>query len=825
MATGNKRTNFSGKRHMPQQRVKDTFFDYLANEIWDTARRIWADRRGVFGEAILQGDGNDKFKVSNVPIDCLDGEGHILTCSVATAQGIQFENTVSVVYHAGMHHCLVPSLVARNPRTGILFYDLLEDCVGLSGVPNTVLQAGGSITVTVDSVFETGVSHAGRKVSVWLNLPKSTNEAVAIERDLTVEFTGGKNVVHTGGLLGQSTVSTNASDYAVAATGVTVRRNTDLRAADPYAFLGTVTGAGAGVTPSAFDVTEQIDVTSGLNPTLDIAYDGGPGGGPGGSGREIVVDSGAVELNTVPIGGANDTDDAMHAQMRLSRLESTDWFQAQLQLLCGDMSHVPIAALQPVQHVGSPEVCAAAMAANLSGTNLITLTGASIDLTDPRVRTNKKLHAVLLEDCPQAGLYVIDTFGAKTIYVKTLEDGAPASWPAGTATCRLMVPRFTLGGALVHPSALDWWRGPLFVLRDGDGGSASPTDFRIMSEGAGRVVIYDNSKTAMTSYYEPRELVVINPAEIGQDLLWPVRFHRSVLIDGGDVQGTGGEEVAYDRDGLRIYDAGGTFENRDTAFALAIDFGFPEDIPTYHSLPTFSLETTGAMNRGHHFRDDFIAYQLGAFSTLGPYTTTRTGGRGTATICDITDGVGYGHGCVELVSGNQADDVIEVALDPLAFNLDAAFDFRWMYRARVKLADLGDVTADHGFYRCSENRAFWFNLVAGVWYGAWIEPGPVGHATAAICAATADTYQWFEIFISSSMVIWTVEQKDHAVGSFGSESAAITTLNAQAGALGISCRVKTATTAAKTMLLDYWEVWDREAIVGRHGASHNLQHP
>jgi hypothetical protein len=820
MATGNNRTHFVDKRRLPRERIKDTFFDYLATEILETAQRIWGSRRGVFGEAVLQGDGANKFKIFDVPFEMLDGDGHVLILESADAQAVQFENALGVTYYAAARHCLVPSGIQRNPRTGVAHYDLLRDSVGVTGVPNLVTQVGSTLTVRVDSVFETGVSHAGRKVTVWMNTPFSLDEGVAIERDLTVAWEGGYNVVHTSGILGQGSVSTVVGDYAVAATGVTVRRNTDLRAVSPYAFLGKITGVGAGGTPSAFDTSDQIDVSSGMNPTLDTAYDGEVGSG---AGRVITVDSGAVELNT-PSAVGEDSGDSMRAQLRLNRMGSSDYFQAMLQLLCGDTSHLPISALQAVVH-GSKMTRSTAV--SLSGSNLVTFTAVGIDVTDVNVRCNKKLHVLLLEDCPQAGLYLLDTFTVNSINVRALDGSAPSSWPAGTGTASLMVPRFLVAGSGAAPTGyLDWWKGHTFVLRQGQYSAAS--SLRILPEGAGELIVYDNSKTGAVVYAEPRELLVINPAEVGQDLKWPFRLKRSTLISGGDVSG-GDEEDFYNRDGLRIFNAGGSYEARDTAFALVIDDGFPENVPTQHTVPTFAVETTGAVNRGHHLRDDFLLYPHGSVGAgIGPYATYYNPNPGACYVRDVSDGAGYGHGCVELQSGTAIGDQADFYLDLYPFNLDTLYDFRWTYRSRVKVNSINDIKVAHGFYQATVLRKFYFilNYISNEWYwrGAWQNPDGTYHVTDPICGLSADQYQWFEIAVASNTVIWTVEKKSHVSNSYGNEGAVITSLNGQAGAMSLKASVITEAATAKSMTLDYWEVWDREVVVGRHGTSHNLNH-
>ena len=103
MPTGNLRTNFADKRHLPQTRFKDTFFDYLAEELYETLHRVIGGRRGVFGTATISADGADKFKVDALPVECLDGEGHVLILTLASGDstGIQFENAVGVTDRLG----------------------------------------------------------------------------------------------------------------------------------------------------------------------------------------------------------------------------------------------------------------------------------------------------------------------------------------------------------------------------------------------------------------------------------------------------------------------------------------------------------------------------------------------------------------------------------------------------------------------------------------------------------------------------------------------------------------------------------------------------
>lgn len=817
MPTGNKRTNFADKRNLPQTRFKDTFFDYLAEEIFETAHRIWGSRRGVFGEAVLQGNGTDRLKVTSLPVECLDGEGHILRLTATDAEQVYFENSNGVTYYVGARHCLVPSVVERNPRTGLLDYDTLIDSLGVVGVPNSVTEVAGTLRLVVDSVLESGVSCAGRKVTVWLAAPKSTEEDVAIERDLVVQWSGGQNVVSTSGLLGQGSGATSAilTDYAVAATGLTVRRNTDLRTEDPFAFLGTVTGAGAGVEPSTFSTADQVDVTSGLNPTLDLAYDGGPDG-VGGSGRRIRVDAGAVDLDSQ---GANPGD--IHgAQLRLNRLGDGAWSQVGLEVLCGDVSHVPIATLQPVKS-WSEDTVRQSEPATLSGTRTVTFTRSGVDLTSVQNRINPKLHVLLLEDCPQAGLYAIDSFSAAGIEARNLDGGIPGSWPAGTATARVLVPRFVHGGSQPVAGRCDWWAGPLFVLRDGY--QAGAGTLRIMPEGNGRIVIYDNSKTGMTSYFEPRELVVIDPSEVGQDLKWPTRFKRSVLIRGGNVSGGTGEESWYERDGLRIYDAGGSPGERETCFPLVYDYGWPEDVPTFHTDPAWAVEAMGAPVRGHFWEDHFMYHPSGWYGyadTPKNYSPTIVG-TGDIYALDAAWGNAAAAGCVCVDTGATGGAAL---YGPRCCLLDSSFDFRWTFRARARIAGSTGFSATLGLTKWGTQNWGWVfrrhqsdgKMHLMYYSGSTTQDYDTGWSPPTTLMI------WYEIYVSYNTTYWSAYSKDGSVAYTWSTShsplSGVTDAPAPIAAVQYD-------TVSGSIFLDWWTWFDRRIVHGVHGNSHNQVFP
>jgi len=1022
------RTFFEDKRFLPQQRIKDTFFDYLLDRFLDLASRVWGGQRGVFGSLNLVSGGNDKFSVQTLPAELLDGDGNILSLDGADGTGIQFENLAATDYYVGARHNLIPSGVLRNQRNNVIFYDTEEDRIGEVGDPTSVTEVAGTLEIVVDSVFEAGVSHAGRLVTVWLRRALTTEESVAIERNLTVVWTGGVNKVVTSGLLGQAggSASTDPTDYQVFAQGVTVRK-ADLSLVSPYAYIGKVTGGGAGNPPSAFSTLGQIDVSDGINPDLQEAYTAGreisPSGAYGGAVKIASADSGDAlssllhldrkgatetnpvdlalvmdedgtgQLNVYPlshstvlqldepaqvnggtdgrldltrggvnvgtakvrrdcdlvlltgfataavnglykfasppsgatvfltrwddgsvagywsgagaeagnasflrlgvgiskrpegtgtelqpgrpmvVNGSNETGDPAAVKLyprmgsaalecfegdsvvpRLQallskfgtfegrttgspgtpanelyladRLDNTDYMQLAYLALCGDSSTAPFAALQPV--LNSPYLLAEEDV-TLAG-DIVTFTrGGSLDLTQKDGRINSDLNLLLLTDAANEadnGLYLIGSLASTFIAAEDM-DGNTSSFLGASAKARLVIPKFLVGGSQATGGGSgNWLRGSTFVLRDPYTQGAAP--LRIFTENQGGVEVYDGGKSNATSYAAPRTFFVLDPTVIGNDNAHPIKLHRATVVRGGGAGG-GTEEDFHLRDGVRIYDAGGGVDTRDPAFALAVDGGFPEDLPTLHTKPAFAADTVGGVSRGHNFRDDFMSYDPTTAWTNAwpqpPHYYTFFVGAGTITPRDISNGAGYGHGCVELATGTNVSDVAELGINSICCNLDTAKDFRWSFRGRLKVGSVTNMTCRFGFYRGTGSQRYYFECNNGVWrFVYWNGAGYV--VSAESCNATVGEYQWFDIYLSSSTVVFVVERKDHAAGSYMSGAYSIPNLDGQAGGIGVNCWIQTQIAAAsKSCVLDYWEVFDTEVLYGRLGNSHNLNHP
>lgn len=485
MATGAKRVNITSKRFMSEQSFADYFFDYLDALILDVTSRVWASQRGVFGAASLVSGGNDLFSITTLPIEFLDGNGNIVTLDSSEGTAVPFENESAIDYDVAIKHVEIPFGVFANSRTGNPFYDAFEDRVGDSADPGSVSEASGMLTINVNSVFESGVDHSGRKVTVWLKQPVSNVESVAIERDLVVAYSAPNNTVTTAALLGQTPgmASTTASDYTVAAQGPTVRRNTNLQTTAPYAFIGKVTGGGAGSPPSGFSTTGQIDVTDGINPDLQEAYENGRTIVPNG-----VSTAGEVNINTTDAG--SDYRAALVVDRRGS--DGSEDGSACVYFLQDPDSGVAMGVLTTLTDGTNLQT---SEAADKSGTNNLDFTRGAVDLTtvvDPRH------DMVLLTGYASVnGLFLINqVVDANTLEVKQLGNGGdPVSWPVESGNAQILRARMLGYSSTGFPDASGNTVGQEGIEFHGGATSAEVAASFFSAGGASSMRAYKNDGT------------------------------------------------------------------------------------------------------------------------------------------------------------------------------------------------------------------------------------------------------------------------------------------------------------------------------------------
>lgn len=246
--------------------LADRFFDYLQAQSAELTARVY-DSPGVFSPRLgLSSSGNDEFDIDGASL-ATDGLGYILEASESPdCQSVAFQNTAAVSYEVSIKRSEgVTQSTQANPSTGVPEYVAKSDYIGESGAPDSVALIGNDIELVIDSLCEAGVTHAGRKALVYLNLPASPLSLVAVQ-ELTVAWSGGQNkITVVADKLGQSIASTTASDYTVIVLGPTVRRNSSKANTPGYVVIGRVLGNGPAATPTALSTTSQPEIAVSLS--------------------------------------------------------------------------------------------------------------------------------------------------------------------------------------------------------------------------------------------------------------------------------------------------------------------------------------------------------------------------------------------------------------------------------------------------------------------------------------------------------------------------------------------------------------------------------
>lgn len=258
MSTSDKKVDIFLKKFLTQQQITDNFFDFLEKKIRDTTFRVFSNAclftPNPEDVDPISSDTNDTIDIVTPMIGTDGPGGNILSLDPLFANNVPFENETGVDYFVGLRFVQIPRETEINVRTGKIKYTFLEEGIGERADPNVVVDdLDETLTITVDSVCEVGVSNAGRRVLVFLKDAKSQVQAF---EELTVIFTGGFNKIETTTAFGQQlgSISTDAADYEVILLGPTIKRNTDLSIDSNILFIGKVTGDN-GTTPSVFDFT------------------------------------------------------------------------------------------------------------------------------------------------------------------------------------------------------------------------------------------------------------------------------------------------------------------------------------------------------------------------------------------------------------------------------------------------------------------------------------------------------------------------------------------------------------------------------------------
>jgi len=257
MATDDKYVNILPTRLLGSTSFKDYFLDYLSQSLVDLVASIYNKDATIdpVSKVIISASGANEFDLT-ADKKGTDGSGHLLITDDTYCANVQFQNTNAILYNVALKYAIKPEGIVPNPRTGYPEFDRWVEFFGESDAPTSVVDNTTYITFNVNSVCpDSSESHAGRKCLVWKNTPAlgATSEALAYEI-CTVYYSGGNNLIDTStsGIMGQTAVSTTASDYTVLMLGPSVARvsSVDFEPLDDYWFIGTLTGAGSGNPPT-----------------------------------------------------------------------------------------------------------------------------------------------------------------------------------------------------------------------------------------------------------------------------------------------------------------------------------------------------------------------------------------------------------------------------------------------------------------------------------------------------------------------------------------------------------------------------------------------
>ena len=250
MSSGDLRSYLYLKKLLSLTDLREHGFEQVRESIHDLITELYPTG-GVFNPPVnLSGT-----QVDSVTVAPTQGISKGLMIDIPI-QVSKFENQAGIPYHVAFRAQAVLDPFYRESclETGQVEFSKERELVGEKAAPNAVTVSGSGLRFVVDSVFEVGISSAGRHVRVWKADPVSETDCY---EDLTVQWGSGENFVVTTGRFGQGVPSLVAADYLVLAEGPTIRRNTDLRLSTGYCYIGFVTGSGAGTTPSVFNITDQ----------------------------------------------------------------------------------------------------------------------------------------------------------------------------------------------------------------------------------------------------------------------------------------------------------------------------------------------------------------------------------------------------------------------------------------------------------------------------------------------------------------------------------------------------------------------------------------
>lgn len=529
---GTKVVNIFPKRLLSRDDVDTHLVAFLQNLFVEGINAAFGGASGVLDEDTipLTSAANDTFSLDLTNANrVIDGSGNVITIDGADFEGgaqvaetaIPFENATGPIYSVGIKGIEVEDDMGVNSRSGDPEYLRLRQSFGEKGDPDSVVDNPGvDLTLTINSITESGTDYSGRTATVYLKDPVSAANSVAFFTGL-VTYSAPNNLVvipytASQGPLGQTAptfpISTTASDYTVVIEGVSwfdkAFKDLSLAVNSVYCFIGEVTGNGPAAIPSVFDISNQRPA---FLISLDRAYDALGAG----LGRNIFADAGAVRIRQ--IASANRSEDPANNALLLDKVGSTIptgeigvWYR-------GDpTAHSAVLVTHNIA-VGTDILALMTATLNLGGIgpDKIDVTSVGIDL-DPGGISEEILlirydMIEVIGSTSDDGLYVVATV-ASSVQLRVLNlDGSTPSFTADdTCTVRIYRPVMkagALGGMVAYDGGVVICSGfaanqPALVLAAGDhlaGGNKLLS--LVDSTGAANVSLEEDAK--VTGHWVP----------------------------------------------------------------------------------------------------------------------------------------------------------------------------------------------------------------------------------------------------------------------------------------------------------------------------------
>jgi hypothetical protein len=330
MSTDQERARLYNKKILPLDQFKNKFLDALFTAFETLATDVYP-KDGVFTSLVTPtAAGNNQVTIASA-FRGVTGAGKTINIGSMDSRfaNVKVPPDAGVSYHIAVEQAVVEKGIETNPRTGEFEYSAFIELPGRVATPDSVTDNGdGTITLTVNSLFESGKDNSGRSVRVWLKSrtdggpgPLASTEAVAIETR-TVTYSAPNNRITTVAKFGQTSVSTTASDYRVMSVGPTVKRSgqEDLRNTAGALFIADITSVASGspivtistadqnvISMGLSDVDDAItDLRSGFNEVMRSGVISGLTDG-GMAGLTMTVASGVYWMNGLRVSKAQDT--------------------------------------------------------------------------------------------------------------------------------------------------------------------------------------------------------------------------------------------------------------------------------------------------------------------------------------------------------------------------------------------------------------------------------------------------------------------------------------------------------------------------------------